>query len=106
MSNKKQMEKDAFVFPACPTKPRVPSDREVDALDAMRAIKERARVLKDRLQALTNEPGGKGTAEIAGVESELKEMRTEWDSWEKKRLVAARERMILLGHEEGGSEDG
>ena len=100
-----RLENDAFVFPSCPTKPRVPSDKEVEALDALRAIKDSARALKERMKALRDERTEKAGVEIAEIEKELNRMRVEWDSWEKKRLAAARERMILLGHEEGGAED-
>jgi len=33
------------------------------------------------------------------LESELFELRAQWDEWEKKRKEAARRRMMMLGHE-------
>jgi len=92
---------DGFVFPSCPGKPRVPSDGEVEALEALRAIKERVRHLKAELAALRREPVGGDGAAVSGIQSELSRLRAEWKSWEKRREAAARERMILLGHEDG-----
>ena len=93
---------DGFGFPACPGKPKVPSDREVEALDALRAIGERARRLKREMTAFREKPAsGREEAVLSAIREELSRLRVERESWEEKRRAAARERMILLGHEEG-----
>jgi hypothetical protein len=81
---------------SCPGKLQVPTVQEKEALDAMRSIKERVRALKKRLTA----PGSdETTGEILELEKELAHLKVEWDKWEQKRQKAAKERMILLGHE-------
>jgi hypothetical protein len=85
----------------CPSKPKVPSDGEVEALEALRAIKEQARSLKREL-ALLHEKHTRGdAAAVSTIQKKLSRLRAEWNSWEKRRRSAARERMILLGHEDG-----
>lgn len=70
----------------------VPAEDELVALNAMRAIKDRVRDLKKRID---------GNAErMRDLEREMAQLKAEWNEWEKKRKEAARKRMILLGHEE------
>jgi hypothetical protein len=71
----------------------VPTKDEKEALDALRKIKARVRELKD-------EVGGTGDGSSAAREEELKGLRAEWDAWQSRLGEAARERMILLGHED------
>ena len=78
----------------------VPTADEISALQAMRCIKERVRHLRSRLSAISSgrvveKPGEKET-----LEEEIKRLRSEWEIREQERKRAARERMILLGHEE------
>ena len=90
--------KKTFSFPVCGGKPKVPSDKETEALAAMKAIKEKVRDLKDRRAVMaTNDKSG----DMASIEKELARLKADWEMWEGKRAAAARERMILLGHEEG-----
>ncbi len=70
----------------------VPTEDELVALNAMRAIKDRVRDLKKRMD---------GNAEsMRDLEREMTQLKAEWNEWGKKRKEAARKRMILLGHEE------
>jgi len=75
----------------------VPTRREQDALINLKAIKTRVRELK-RARAET----GNGLTDQGryAIESELQHLKREWNRWEEERKEAARERMILLGHEE------
>ena len=82
---------------SCPGKIKVPTEKEVEALTAMKEIKERVRELKKRLVSMD----AKDTEEKETMEYELVFLKKEWNRWELKRKDAARERMIILGHEEG-----
>ena len=85
---------------SCQGKLQVPTVQEKEALDAMRSIKERVRALKKRLPALKASGLDETTGEILALEKELAHLKVDWDKWEQKRQKAAKERMILLGHEE------
>lgn len=78
----------------------VPSEDEKAALDVLRKIKHRVREVKARLNEISSDTSNETAKESALLEKELKEMRVEWDAWEKKREEAARVRMVLLGHED------
>ena len=82
----------------------VPSEDEIMALNAMRSIKDRVRVLKRRLSGILSPGVDEDAAERLMLEKELAQLREEWNEWEKNRIEAARQRMILLGHEDGLSE--
>ena len=86
---------------ACPGKMEVPTPKEQEALAVMKSIKERVRVLKNRLASLDVSDRDEDAGEIFTVENELARLKAEWDQWEEKRKAAAKERMIILGHEEG-----
>jgi predicted nuclease with TOPRIM domain len=99
------MENDTQKMPAldnvntCTGKMEIPTPREREALAAMKATKERVREIKKRLvefEALKNDSH---TEKIASLEDELTRLKQTWDSWETQRAAAAKERMILLGHE-------
>ena len=77
---------------------KVPSEDEIIACNAMRKIKERVRVVKSNLSELSayNSMNNKKQ----DLEKEIAGLREKWNEWEKKREKAAKERMILLGHEE------
>ncbi len=79
----------------------VPSEDEVVALNAMRRIKDRVRDLKKRLSEINSGDTDGNNEERAALEKEMAYLKAEWNEWEEKRKKAARERMILLGHEEG-----
>jgi chromosome segregation ATPase len=75
----------------------VPTRREQEALNKLRAIKTKVRELKrardERGDALADQVRD-------AIERELHHLKEEWNRWEEEREEAARERMILLGHEE------
>ena len=74
----------------------IPTDDEVKALNALRKIKDRVRSLKNIIIEKENNSGSwEGKDKL---ESELLQLKTEWQEWEQKRESAARERMIALGH--------
>jgi predicted nuclease with TOPRIM domain len=76
----------------------VPSDEEVEALNAMREIKKKVRELHEAISPLSaNKPGQ--SEELQRLELEMERLKKEWKEWEEKRKEAARLRMILLGHE-------
>lgn len=83
----------------CPGQLEVPTPREQKALAAMRAIKDQVRPLKDRLALLQDSGQGEGD-EALNVKGELARLKKAWDRWEAERKAAAKERMIILGHEE------
>ena len=83
----------------CAGKIEVPTPREREALAAMKSIKERVREIKKRLDEIEALKDGANAEEIVSLQGEMARLKQEWDSWERKREAAAKERMILLGHE-------
>ena len=83
----------------CPGHKEVPTEKEQEALSAMRSIKERVRELKKRLDAMKASDQDENAARISEIQEELAHLKVDWNRWEEKRKKAARERMILLGHE-------
>lgn len=69
----------------------VPTEREKEALDALRRIKQEVRRLKE---SLAGDPGRED------LRRELESLRAEWETWRTRQEEAARERMVLLGHED------
>jgi hypothetical protein len=98
MTNKKTMGVSEEVDSCC-KKIEVPSEDEVVALNAMRAIKERVRQLKTRLSEMSSSNRDEEKGEALALEEQMEELKAEWNEWEEKRKKAAKERMILLGHE-------
>lgn len=62
----------------------------------MRRIKARVRGLRERLKGLE---GLEHSHEIQTVKNDLAVLKKEWNECEKRRKAAAKERMMLLGHE-------
>jgi hypothetical protein len=83
----------------------VPMEEEVVALNAMREIRNEAKVLKGRIESLRKRTDEKAGEELATAEKAVESLRMEWQEWEQKRKRAARERMILLGHEKPDALD-
>jgi len=83
----------------CPGQLEIPTPREQKALAAMRAIKEAVKPLKERLASLQGSGQGE-VDEALTVKAELARLKKDWDQWEAERKAAAKERMIILGHEE------
>ena len=84
----------------CCKRPEVPSEEEMVALNAMRSIKERVRDLKKRLSEVSSSQKEGDVQEELELEQKMDALKAQWNEWEEKRQRAARERMILLGHEE------
>jgi len=70
------------------------------ALQSLRSIKERVRQLKSRMRSIGTSKNNRDGEELSTLKKELERLRSDWDQWETKRQKAARERMILLGHED------
>ena len=85
---------------SCCKKPDVPSEEEMVALNAMRSIKERVRDLKKRLSEVSSSHKEGDVEKALELEQKMDALKTQWNEWEEKRQKAAKERMILLGHEE------
>ena len=88
------------VVESCPGRIKVPTDEEVEALAALKSIKNRFRETKERLNSLKAAENDANSKEIVELEGELASLKAEWINWEEKRQKAAKKRMILLGHEE------
>ena len=82
----------------------VPTEEEVRALNELRCIKERVRELKKKISDLSAGVMGGTRDDLMILEKEMAELKEEWLSWEEKRQQAARERMVILGHEEAGAK--
>ncbi|MBN1104837.1 MAG: hypothetical protein JXL84_15575 [Deltaproteobacteria bacterium] len=77
----------------------VPTEAERVALDGMRSVRNEAKALKEKMARIEKEGSAEEKAERDLVRREIDRLRSEWQEWEKKREEAAKERMILLGHE-------
>ena len=78
----------------------VPTEEEVCVLNELRCIKERVRELKKKISDLSAGIVGGTRDDLMDLEKEMADLKEEWLSWEEKRQQAAKERMIILGHEE------
>ena len=78
----------------------VPTEEEVIALRALREIKNRVRDLKKRRSELSSHNGTGKAEDLSAIEREMVDLKMRWEKWEERRKQAARERMILLGHED------
>ena len=79
---------------------KIPTEEELRALKGMRAVKERVKVLKEQLVAFEEDGAPDNRTERLHVEQELDGLKKEWDRLEGEWKIAARKRMIMLGHEE------
>ncbi|MFC1868288.1 hypothetical protein ACFL0H_09165 [Thermodesulfobacteriota bacterium] len=79
---------------------KVPTDDELKALNALKAIKERVREIKKRFSEMSSTLKDGDTQVVGELEREMARLKMEWKEWEKRKEDAIRERMILLGHEE------
>ena len=82
----------------------VPTDEEVCALNELRCIKERVRELKKKISDLSAGLVAGTGDDLLLLEKQMEDLKQEWLSWEEKRQQAARERMIILGHEQPGTK--
>lgn len=99
MENDTQKTPDLDTVNTCTGKMEIPTPREREALAAMKSTKERVREIKKRLDVLDALKTDSNAEEITSLEGELDHLKQTWDSWETQRAAAAKERMILLGHE-------
>ena len=97
--NKKKNTKNRCDSKSC-NPIQVPTEDEVMALNAMRTIKDRSKGIKKRLSEISSLDGDENAEKNTELEREMEQLKAEWREWEEKRKDAARERMILLGHEE------
>jgi hypothetical protein len=80
----------------------IPTDDEVEALSALKALKLRVREVKKKISEISSTEKKGATQSLRALDQDLVRLKKEWDRWEEKRSKAARERMIMLGHEERG----
>lgn len=78
----------------------VPTEEEVNCLNELRCIKERVRELKKKISDLSAGLVGGTRDDLMDLEKQMEDLKEEWLAWEEKRQQAARERMIILGHEQ------
>ncbi|EFK11243.1 conserved hypothetical protein [delta proteobacterium NaphS2] len=83
----------------CTGKMEIPTPREREALSAMKSLKERVRRIKKRIDELKGLKDDTCAEEVLSLKEQLVLLKKEWNALEKKRDAAAKERMILLGHE-------
>ena len=79
---------------------QVPTDKEVAVLNAIRSLKEEAKVVKKKMEAIKSSEKHTGGESLASLQGKMALFRKEWEALDKKREEAARERMIVLGHVE------
>lgn len=84
----------------CPGKIEIPTPKEQEALEAMRAIKNEGKALELRIAALQAERPEGWEGVLEDLQQRRDVLRTAWKDWEARREEAARERMVLLGHED------
>ena len=82
----------------------VPTEDEVCALNELRCIKERVRELKKKISDLSAGLVAGTRDDLMIMEKEMADLKEAWLSWEEKRQQAARQRMIILGHEQPGTK--
>jgi len=78
----------------------VPTEEEVNCLNELRYIKERVRELKKKISDLSAGLVAGTRDDLMDLEKGMADLKEEWLAWEEKRQQAAKERMIILGHEE------
>ena len=97
----KDSSKDNLPSAACPGQIEIPTPRERESLDRMRALKEDVREVKKRLRDLKSSWNKDDSGKISALEEDIRRLKTEWERWEKRWKEAVQERMIYLGHDEG-----
>jgi len=84
---------------ACPGGIEIPTRKEQAVLAEMRRVKDRVRKIKSELEGLEAGVPQDSNFRGAALKQELSRLRSLWDDLESRRKSAARERMVLLGHE-------
>lgn len=88
------------LLPMCGEKKAVPTPREERVLRAMYSVKMRVREIKRERAALEERDPETHAEKLRVLEDELKKRKAEWNRLEKERKEAAKERMVLLGHDQ------
>ena len=101
MKQEDDASRDKLPNAACPGQIEIPTPRERESLDRMRALKEDVREVKKRLRDLKSSGNKDDLGKISALEEDIRRLKTEWESWEKRWKKAVKERMIYLGHDEG-----
>ena len=82
---------------SCQGKLEVPTEKEREALAAMKAIKGEVRALKKRLTALKASGRDETTGEILELEKELAHLKVDWDKWEQKKTKGRKGKDDFIG---------
>lgn len=93
------IETDISCKNICSGKIEVPTDKEISALNKMRSIKSKVKVIKAEIRLLNDSGDDKARDRAFELEQDLERYKTEWLEWQKRHKEAVRERMIILGHE-------
>ena len=101
MKKEDNASQDNLPNAGCPGQIEIPTPRERESLDRMRALKEDVRELKKRLRDLKSSGNKKDPEKISALEEDIMRLKADWEKWEKRWKEAVRERMIYLGHEDG-----
>ena len=86
------------LFPMCGKEKAVPTPREERVLRAMYSVKMRVREIKRKKASLDGADQQGGAEASRTLEDELKQLKAKWAQLEMERKEAAKERMIMLGH--------
>ena len=81
---KKDAPQDNLPNAACPGQIEIPTPRERESLDRMRALKEDVRVLKRRLRDLKSAGNNDDAGKISALEEDIRRLKTEWEKWKKR----------------------
>ena len=78
----------------------VPTDDEVAVLNEMRELKNQVKSIKGKISEISSSDDDSKKEDLAGLEGNLASLKKKWDDLDARRQEAARQRMIILGHEE------
>ena len=98
---KEEHSQDSLPNAGCPGQIQLPTPREKECLDRMRALKQEVREIKKRLRFLRSSGTEDDAGKTAALENDMERLKADWDKWEQWWQEAVRERMIYLGHEDG-----
>lgn len=107
--NNKRIPQNGFCMPGNPEESCDCSPKELvikeeeEALAVLRDLKKQVHSRKARIAELKQELVGDSQNaemknELKKCEEKLKELRVQWDEWDKKRQEATRQKLIRLGH--------
>ena len=67
----------------------VPTDDEVEALNAMKILKFRVREIKNEISEISSDKRKEERSGLSRLERDLIMLKKEWDQWDEKRKKAA-----------------